>query len=164
MERHLLYQYVITTIYREQKLLGMLNPLAPPFYPPTEKEMDKLTLNEDTNKDKNSKDTTNEGLQGSNKNNIVKEAENKKTFTSEIQCTKTEQSKPMNTEWIQVQHGTRNVNIIQKESKETIQHKENNQYGMLREEEEEEEDSRCTDTIQVQSEVVDQQKERRAEH
>ena len=62
MERHLLYQYVITSIYREQKLLGMLNPLAPPFYPPTEKETDKPTLNEDTNKDKNSKDTTNEGL------------------------------------------------------------------------------------------------------
>ena len=56
----------------------------------------------------------------------------------------------MNTEWIQVHYGMRNVNIIQKESKETIQHKENNQYGMLQEEEEEEEeeeDSRCTDTI-----------------
>ena len=49
MERHLLYQYVITSIYREQKLLGMLNSLALPFYLPTENEIDNTIVNEKTN-------------------------------------------------------------------------------------------------------------------
>ena len=77
MEKHLLYQYVITSIYREQKLLGMLNPLAPPFYLPMENETDNTTVNEKTNQDMYSKDTTKEGLQDSNKYNIKKEEDNK---------------------------------------------------------------------------------------
>ena len=68
----------------------------------------------------------------------------------------------MNTEWKQVHHGMKNINVRQKERKETQQHEDNNQYGLLKEEEEEEEeeDSRIMEILEVQSEVVKQQEEK----